>query len=87
MQIFESKFRVVKRSLVEACVRKWQVQFYDSDTKQKQGKLENTKQAKARKRKRTLDTNQRNRKALQEEVVKAKGLGNYYMVCGLAQLY
>ena len=74
----------MKRSLLEGCVKQWQVQYHDSVTKQNQEKLENTEQAKSRKRKRTLHTNQRNRQALKEEVAKAKVLGNYYMVCDLS---
>ena len=73
----------MKRSLLETCVKRWKTQYHDSDAKQKQGKLDNIQQAKVRKRKRTLDANKRNRKALKAEVVKAQGLGNYYMVSGL----
>jgi len=78
--IFESDFRVVKRSLLEACVKQWQVQYHNAVAQQKQERLESDKQARTRKRKRTLLTNQRKRKALQEEVVKAQVLDNYYMV-------
>ena len=80
LQIFESDFRVAKRSLLEACVKQWQKQYHDAITRQSEEQLENTIQAQTRKRKRTLFTNQRNRQALKEEVSKAKVLGNYYLV-------
>ena len=81
MQILDSEFRVARRSLLQACVNKWRVQFSNAITKQHEEKQQKNKQSQERKRKRTLHTNQRNRQQLQDEVIKAKIVGNYYMVC------
>ena len=83
LQILESDCRVVRRNLLETCVEKWRVQFRHAAAKQHEGKLKKDKETQSRKRKRTLSTNQRTRQTLQDEVAKAKILGNYYMVCGV----